>query len=79
MSDPTLSDIDFEDKMAWVWTTLKNQGIQPTHMLSIIRFSDVVVAVIEAEKEEADPIADQTVKNQIVVDVTTNQQANPGK
>jgi len=38
---------------------------------------DVVVAVIEAEKEEADPIADQTVKNQIVVDVTTNQQANP--
>ena len=25
MSDPTLSDIDFKSKMAWVWTTL-NQG-----------------------------------------------------
>ena len=24
MSDPTLSDIDFKNKMAWVWTTLKN-------------------------------------------------------
>ena len=23
MSDPTVSDIDFENKMAWVWTTLK--------------------------------------------------------
>ena len=23
-SDPTLSDIDFKNKMAWVWTTLKN-------------------------------------------------------
>ena len=23
MSDPTLSDIDFENKMALVWTTLK--------------------------------------------------------
>ena len=22
MSDPTLSDIDFKNKMAWVWTTL---------------------------------------------------------
>jgi len=25
MSDPTLSDIDFKNKMAWVWTTLKFQ------------------------------------------------------
>ena len=24
MSDPTFSDIDFKNKMAWVWTTLKN-------------------------------------------------------
>ena len=24
MSDPTLSDIDFNNKMTWVWTTLKN-------------------------------------------------------
>ena len=24
MSDPTFSDIDFENKMAWVWTTLKS-------------------------------------------------------
>ena len=24
MSDPTLSDIDFKNKMAWVWTTLEN-------------------------------------------------------
>ena len=23
MSDPTISDIDFKNKMAWVWTTLK--------------------------------------------------------
>ena len=23
MSDPTLSDIDFKNRMAWVWTTLK--------------------------------------------------------
>ena len=22
MSDPTLSDVDFKNKMAWVWTTL---------------------------------------------------------
>ena len=28
MSDPTLSDIDFKNKMAWVWTTL----IFPTHI-----------------------------------------------
>ena len=26
MSDPTRSDIDFKNKMAWVWTTLKNAG-----------------------------------------------------
>ena len=25
MSDPTLSDNDFKNKMAWVWTTLKLQ------------------------------------------------------
>ena len=24
MSDPTFSDIDFKNKMAWVWTTLKD-------------------------------------------------------
>ena len=23
MSDPTLSDIDFKNKMTWEWTTLK--------------------------------------------------------
>ena len=23
MSDPLLSDIDFKNKMAWIWTTLK--------------------------------------------------------
>ena len=28
MSDPTLSDIDFKNKMAWVWTTLK---LDPNH------------------------------------------------
>jgi len=27
MSDPALSDIDFESKMAWVWTTLKDSSI----------------------------------------------------
>ena len=24
MTDPPLSDIDFKNKMAWVWTTLKS-------------------------------------------------------
>ena len=24
MPDPTLSDIDFKNKMAWVWTTFKD-------------------------------------------------------
>ena len=24
MPDPPLSDIDFKNKMAWLWTTLKN-------------------------------------------------------
>ena len=28
MSDPTLSDIDFKNKMAWVWTTLNQIEIQ---------------------------------------------------
>ena len=28
MSDPSLSDIDFENKMAWVWTTLKTNQIE---------------------------------------------------
>ena len=27
MSDPTVSDIDFENKMAWVWTRDTNQYI----------------------------------------------------
>ena len=27
MSDPTLSDIDFKNKMAWVWIILKNYTI----------------------------------------------------
>jgi len=26
MSDPTFSDIDFENKIAWVWANLKNQA-----------------------------------------------------
>ena len=26
MSDPILSDIDFKNKMTWVWTTLKELG-----------------------------------------------------
>jgi len=29
MSDPTFSDIDYENKMAWVWTTLKFMEIHP--------------------------------------------------
>ena len=28
MSDPTFSDIDFENKMTWVWTTLKSIDIE---------------------------------------------------
>ena len=27
MSDPTLSDLVVENKMAWVWTTLNNTGL----------------------------------------------------
>ena len=26
MSDPSLSGMDFKNKMAWVWTTLKSRG-----------------------------------------------------
>ena len=26
MSDPPLFDIDFKNKMAWVWTTFKKNG-----------------------------------------------------
>ena len=26
MSDPTISDIDFKNQMAWAWTTLKPLG-----------------------------------------------------
>ena len=40
---------------------------------------DEAVAVIEAEKEEVDPIVGQIVTDQTVVAVTTNQQANQGK
>ena len=32
MSDPTLSDIDFENKMAWVRTTLIFPGTQPIYV-----------------------------------------------
>ena len=36
MSDPPLSNVDFKNKMAWVWTTLENEnfenpGIQPLY------------------------------------------------
>ena len=27
MSDPTFSDIDFKNKMGWVWTTLKMKNV----------------------------------------------------
>ena len=27
MSDPTLSDIDFKNEMAWVWSILKDRGV----------------------------------------------------
>ena len=40
---------------------------------------DEAVAVIEAEKEEVDPIVGQIVTDQTAVAVTTNQQANQGK
>ena len=35
MSDPTLSDIDFRDKMAWVWTTLKTDVSRQKNRWSI--------------------------------------------
>jgi nucleoside-triphosphatase THEP1 len=38
--------------------------------------TDEAVAVIEAEKEEVDPIVGQIVTDQTAVAVTTNQQAN---
>ena len=28
MSDPTFSDIDFKNKMIWVWTTLNSREIK---------------------------------------------------
>ena len=30
MSDPFPSDIDFKNKMAWVWTTLKDPRTDPS-------------------------------------------------
>ena len=30
MSDSTLSDIDFQNEMAWVWSTLKDRGLSST-------------------------------------------------
>ena len=39
MSDPTFSDIDFKNKMAWVWTILKvklfSNGFKPVLFLNI--------------------------------------------
>ena len=34
MSDPTLSDIDFKNKMAWMWTTL-NKAICVSILLEV--------------------------------------------
>ena len=39
MSNPTLSDIDFKNKMAWAWTTLKRWKsclTRPVHVVFII-------------------------------------------
>ena len=41
MSDPTFSDIAFKNKMAWVWTTLKN-GRQHPEMVITVNFGDKV-------------------------------------
>ena len=36
MSDPTLSDIDFKNKMALVWTTLKGETVPMSMHFSIL-------------------------------------------
>jgi len=44
MSDPTLCDIDFKNKMAWVWTTLKTNRVRDCKVGCV--FTMVVVCIL---------------------------------
>ena len=44
MSDPTFSDIDFKNKMAWVWTTLNDKNCNP--------FEDIVNGSVMIEEQQ---------------------------
>ena len=46
MSDPTLSDIDFKNKMAWVWTTLKKyySGVRIVVHVTIALWISTIIA-----------------------------------
>ena len=42
MSDPSLSDIDFKNKMAWVWTTVNGSKLEILKRTYQIQNSDVL-------------------------------------
>ena len=46
MSDPTFADIDFNNKMAWAWTTLKQFQCKQSHILSYQNNQDKLVALV---------------------------------
>ena len=41
MSDPPLSDIDFKNKMAWVWTTLKRTTFKSVTIVETLSYITV--------------------------------------
>ena len=45
MSDPPLSDNDFKNKMAWVWTTLK-QSISHIFQIKILYEIEIEIGFI---------------------------------
>ena len=60
MSDPTLSDIDFKDKMVLVWTTLNHFRIIRWHKINIFKscisgpmFHPTIAQLAERETVEA--------------------------
>ena len=42
MSDPPLSDIDFKNKMAWVWTTLKRTTFESVTIVETLSYISYV-------------------------------------
>ena len=41
MSDPPLSDIDFKNKMTWVWTTLKRTTFESVTIVETLSYITV--------------------------------------